>query len=110
MKAQEVVDRLNELAERLPRIVITMILQSIPIDPAELKDVNGWNEFGTNKDKPPLNITFNLGFSGLYMMNFVNLISGLCDDASISYKIDGEKVRFETGPSFYHAMTSKELR
>lgn len=103
MKTQEVVNRLNELATRLPRITTTLALQRIPIDLSELQSVTGYDKYGQLNSEGGLNVTFHLGCgAGSATMNFVDLINALCDDGSISYKIDGEgRIRFEVGPNWY---------
>lgn len=100
MKVQEVVDGLNMLAERLPRIVTTMILQTIPIDLSELKDVSGWDERGVRSEQRALNVMFRFGHGSSPTMSFADLISGMCDDGTITYKIEGGKVRFDVGPGW----------
>lgn len=82
MDAELLVKRLNELAERLPRITATLAMQHIPIDLAELANVGGHDQFGHSTGQRPIPVKFNIGHSGASTMSFVGLLCGLCDDAN----------------------------
>jgi hypothetical protein len=88
MKAQELVDLLNELLERMPRIVTTLELQKIPIDLCEL--MNGSSDvdkFGMENGKRKLHVTFEFGMGNQPLINFAGLLGGLCEDDGITFSM-----------------------
>jgi hypothetical protein len=98
VKAQELVDLLNELAGRLPRIVATLALQRVPIDVNELTGLSGRNQFGMLTGERPLNVCFFFTNNTVPTMSFVDLLGGLCDDGTITVKVDKDgKAEFSVG-------------